>query len=268
MRAKTLAGLAAACCLLPAFLPEARAQSMDDGPFRICASEAAWDSVGKRYEKPEWWYYKECLNQVTRNWSPFGKDEIYEYMIAAEAADWGTREDGKPVSKECTLEAGLIESARQGVRGMLSNAYAGDLAMVPTPMASASWKDKWKGQKVDWRSSVGGQYANGQFVRDSQWVKEGQWPRPNTRTVAINSGLSSNEKWDYIVHEGMQLGRVEGGFAVAFLDQGDGRPLREAERGQGEEAEKKQAATCHHLDWQQRRQQRRRRRRRLHHLGH
>ena len=101
--------LAAALLCLAAFAPEAEAQgdSTTHNPFRYCVEQAKARNPTIPYpvdtmpDHRGWDVWDLCLDQVTyrRRWSEFEVEEIYDYLIAAEAADWG-----KAASKQCTLD--------------------------------------------------------------------------------------------------------------------------------------------------------------------
>ena len=146
--------LAAALLCLAAFAPEAEAQgdSTTHNPFRYCVEQdSAKEAYPRKADHRAWTVWDLCLDQVTyrSRWSEFEVEEIYDYLIAAEAADWG-----KAASKECTLDQGIVDAARKKTMGMLANALATrggkGLAIVPTYLARVAWGETW------WREEFGG----------------------------------------------------------------------------------------------------------------
>ena len=204
MRVFTLVALGAAA-LLPALASEAQVPEPDPyrySPFEWCER---LDSLNVRHppgngDDRAWTVWDLCLDQVTymSRWSEFTEEEIYDYLIAAEAAKWG-----KEVSKDCDADSSDLAFARKQLVGMLANALATrtdddlDLAWEPTYLAWAPWRE------THWRESIGGITAR------NFWQYYGQWDdgdKPYTSTVAINKHLLPPERWKYIVHEAMHWG--------------------------------------------------------------
>ena len=75
-------------------------------PFEVCKRVANLKIPEWEWENPEYVWWERCLDEVSRGgadgWRPFTAEEVYDYLIAAEAADWGVRDDGKKVSVSCT----------------------------------------------------------------------------------------------------------------------------------------------------------------------
>ncbi len=197
----------ACCCPLAALAPEAQAQEVlytdtaeVPDPFQVCRNKAKQNEVTKEYENPEYVWWERCLDEVSSGgadgWAPFTAEQIYDYMIAAEAALW------EPRSPSCTASQAQIDSVKNSTQGMLANALATladrNLAMDPTYMAWARWKNSFHG--------TAGQYAGGFFEYDSQWVDIGHWPPPRTHTIAIGKHLDDADEWKYIVHEATHWG--------------------------------------------------------------
>ena len=109
-------------------------------------------------------------------------------MIAAEAADWGDA-GGRDAGELGVHHRGHLDraGAAGGARHALERLRRGS-GHGADAHGVGELERQWYAEDTDWRESVGGQIGFGQFVRDSQWVKEGQWPRPNTRTDEIVVG--------------------------------------------------------------------------------
>lgn len=203
---RRLAPAALAAALLPALLSDAQAQGPDRddyNPFDWCVEN---DSARIAYPDPDtaddhraWSVWKLCLDQVTYHsrWSEFTEEEIWDYMIATLAADWG-----KAASKECTgaLEGWADWAARQTL-GMLANALSTKgkkgLAREPTYLAWVPWGT------TKWQEEVAG------LTWEDPYQEYGEWEsgeNPHRYAVAISEHLQLNGKWQYLVHEAMHWG--------------------------------------------------------------